>query len=56
MPILSINYALAPELPYPRALEECFFAYVWALNNLEKLGTIGKHIALVGDSAGTYIL
>ena len=52
VPILSINYALAPELPFPRAMEECLFAYVWALKNLDRLGTTGKYIALVGDSAG----
>ena len=29
-PILSIDYSLAPEAPFPRALEECFYAYCWA--------------------------
>ena len=55
VPILSINYALAPELPFPRAMEECLFAYIWALQNFDRLGTTGKHIALVGDSAGTSV-
>ena len=49
---MSINYALAPELPFPRALEECLFAYIWALNNFDRLGTTGRNVALVGDSAG----
>ncbi|XP_059939391.1 hormone-sensitive lipase isoform X4 [Mesoplodon densirostris] len=37
-PILSIDYSLAPEAPFPRALEECFYAYCWAV----------KHCALLG--------
>lgn len=38
MPILSVDYSLAPEQPFPRALEETFYAYSWALKNPEKLG------------------
>ncbi|ESO99938.1 hypothetical protein LOTGIDRAFT_113239 [Lottia gigantea] len=52
VPILSIDYSLAPEFPFPRALEECFYAYSWALQNYDKLGSTGKTILLAGDSAG----
>lgn len=38
VPILSVDYTLAPEAPYPRALEECFMAYCWALMNCHRLG------------------
>ncbi|KAG5270956.1 hypothetical protein AALO_G00174230 [Alosa alosa] len=38
VPILSVDYSLAPEAPFPRALEECFFAYCWALKNSHLLG------------------
>ena len=41
IPILSVDYSLAPESPYPRACEEVFYVYVWMLGNLEKLGTTG---------------
>jgi hormone-sensitive lipase len=51
-PILSIDYSLAPEAPFPRALEEVFYAYCWALKNAELLGWTGENIVLVGDSAG----
>ncbi|XP_067874541.1 hormone-sensitive lipase isoform X2 [Heterodontus francisci] len=51
-PILSIDYSLAPEAPFPRALEECFFAYCWAVKNCHLLGSTGERICLAGDSAG----
>lgn len=38
VPIVSIDYSLSPEAPYPRALEECMLAYCWILQNLEQLG------------------
>ncbi|KAL3885275.1 hypothetical protein ACJMK2_025359 [Sinanodonta woodiana] len=51
-PILSVDYALAPEFPFPRALEECFYAYAWALKNHKRLGWTGEKICFAGDSAG----
>ncbi|XP_069497072.1 hormone-sensitive lipase isoform X3 [Ambystoma mexicanum] len=51
-PILSIDYSLAPEAPFPRALEECFFAYCWAIKNCHLLGSTGERVCLAGDSAG----
>ncbi|XP_059176328.1 uncharacterized protein LOC131956011 isoform X2 [Physella acuta] len=52
VPILSVDYSLAPEFPFPRALEECFYAYAWAVQNCEQLGSTGEKIVVVGDSAG----
>ncbi|XP_014668106.1 PREDICTED: hormone-sensitive lipase-like [Priapulus caudatus] len=52
VPILSIDYSLAPESPFPRALEEIFFIYCWALKNCHLLGSTGERICVVGDSAG----
>ncbi|XP_036202007.1 hormone-sensitive lipase isoform X1 [Myotis myotis] len=52
VPILSIDYSLAPEAPFPRALEECFYAYCWAIKNCALLGSTGERICLAGDSAG----
>jgi hormone-sensitive lipase len=50
--MLSIDYSLAPEAQFPRAIEEIFYAYCWALKNLEYLGTTGERIVFAGDSAG----
>ncbi|KAK6964166.1 hormone-sensitive lipase [Biomphalaria glabrata] len=52
VPILSVDYSLAPEYPFPRALEECFYAYAWAVSNCHQLGSSGEKILIVGDSAG----
>ncbi|KAM6289100.1 hormone-sensitive lipase [Aegotheles albertisi] len=51
-PVLSVDYALAPEAPFPRALEECFYAYCWALRNCRLLGSTAQRVCLAGDSAG----
>lgn len=42
VPILSIDYSLAPEAPYPRALAEVVYVYCWVLRNLKSFGTTGK--------------
>lgn len=52
VPILSVDYSLAPQAPYPRALEEVFYAYCWAIKNAKLLGTTAEKIICVGDSAG----
>ncbi|CAH8505663.1 unnamed protein product [Schistosoma turkestanicum] len=52
-PIIAVDYSLSPEAPYPRALEECYYAYCWITLNLENLGcTPNAKIVLAGDSAG----
>lgn len=46
--VLTIDYRVAPENPYPAALEDAFAAYDWLLNN----GYCSDRIILAGDSAG----
>ena len=45
---LAVDYRLAPENPFPAALEDCLAAYRWLL----KSGTPPQQIVIVGDSAG----
>ncbi|MBL0309995.1 MAG: alpha/beta hydrolase [Bacteroidetes bacterium] len=45
---LMINYRLAPEHPYPAAIEDAFTAYQWLLQS----GYKPEQIAFGGDSAG----
>ncbi|XP_076350342.1 hormone-sensitive lipase isoform X2 [Tachypleus tridentatus] len=52
IPILSIDYSLAPGAPFPRAIEEVLLVYAWVLKNSKRLGSTGEHICLAGDSAG----
>lgn len=52
VPILSIDYSLAPEAPFPRAFEDIFYTYCWILKNVELVGSTGENIVFAGDSAG----
>uniref|UniRef100_A0A7S4CB18 Hormone-sensitive lipase n=1 Tax=Eutreptiella gymnastica TaxID=73025 RepID=A0A7S4CB18_9EUGL len=53
VPILSVDYSLAPEAWFPRAVDECYLVYRWLVEHLEELG-IRKDAPIVfaGDSAG----
>ncbi|KAI6202938.1 hypothetical protein M3Y94_00499000 [Aphelenchoides besseyi] len=51
-PIVSVDYSLAPEFPFPRPTEEVLYAYAWILKNPEKFGWNGKKLLMIGDSAG----
>ena len=46
--VLSVDYRVAPENPYPAALEDAYAAYQWLL----EMGCGGKQIIVAGDSAG----
>ncbi|XP_060532409.1 hormone-sensitive lipase isoform X2 [Cylas formicarius] len=56
VPIISVDYSLAPEAPFPRAHEEMLYAYCWILKNHHLLGSTGKRIIAAGDSAGANLL
>jgi acetyl esterase len=50
--VLSVDYRLAPEHPFPCAVEDAGFAWRWALAHAEALRIDPRRVALAGDSAG----
>jgi epsilon-lactone hydrolase len=48
MRALGLDYRLAPEHPFPAAVEDAATAYRWLVSH----GTAPEHIAIAGDSAG----
>ena len=47
-----LDYRLAPEHPFPAALEDAIFAIRWATDNARRWNGDGQRIAIGGDSAG----
>jgi acetyl esterase len=53
--VISIDYSLAPEHPYPAAVTDAYFAISWVGAYGENFGVDPGRLAVAGDSAGATI-
>ena len=52
LPVIAIDYRLAPEFPWPAAPDDCEAAARWVANSPTELGRSVTSLILSGDSAG----
>ncbi|WP_274308505.1 alpha/beta hydrolase [Solibacillus daqui] len=50
--VVSVDYRLAPEHPYPAPLEDCYSALTWIADHVKELQVDANRIGVAGASAG----
>lgn len=50
--VISVEYRLAPENPYPAGVDDCETVTRWAVVNSERFGIPAAQVAIAGESAG----
>jgi acetyl esterase/lipase len=52
VPMLTVDYRVAPEYPHPTPVEDCYAALTWLHDRADTLGVDRTRLAVAGDSAG----
>ncbi len=50
--VVSVDYRLAPEYPFPTPLYDAYDAFIWVSKNIEDFGGDAANLTVAGDSAG----
>lgn len=50
--VISVDYRLSPETPFPGALYDCYDAMLWAITEKNNFGFNSENITVMGTSAG----
>ena len=52
---VDLDYSLAPEYPFPTAVDQCYAAAKWVFGKAKEWDADGRHISMGGYSAGATI-